>query len=191
MVQFIILLLIVLGLFLFFLVFRCYYMPINRLVDFIKSVSNKEFPQFIMHKSCFKMREIEDEVEKMSNKLKSTFDDLSSQNSKIMAVLSSMSDGVLFVSKDGIALSANPVVCKILGVIEEDIVGKTVREVVLNNEITELIYKSLSTGSQIKNEIDVISPFEGTFDLTISPVFGKDSEVLGVVSVFHDVTDVR
>ncbi|OGC14494.1 hypothetical protein A3J90_03820 [candidate division WOR-1 bacterium RIFOXYC2_FULL_37_10] len=165
--------------------------PIMRLSEIAKMIAKGKFPQTIIHKSKFEIGELEKAMELMSEGLQTTIQKLSSKNSQISAVLSSMNDGVLAVDKTGRVILANPVIETIIGVTEPEIAGKTVREVVRNNEITDIVERALKTGGRIKEEVNVFLPFEGIFDANANPVLDEEKNILGVVCVLHDITEIR
>jgi len=86
---------------------------------------------------------------------------------------------------------ANPVIEKVLGATEPEIIGKTIREVVRNNEISDLIARALRSGERTREEIEVVQPFAGIFDAHAGPVLSEEREVIGVVCVLHDMTELR
>lgn len=174
-----------------FFISKYYYEPISRSIKLLDKISNLELPLFVLNKSPFEMGLLEKQIEKMSADLKVAFDELSSQNSKMSAILSNMSEGVIFISNTGAILSANKKIEQILGGTEPQMIGKSVREIVLNNEITELIEVSLQEKKHAQSEVQVLSPFEGVFDVSADPVFDKNRQIIGAVCVFHDVTKIR
>ncbi|MFH1390036.1 MAG: ATP-binding protein [Candidatus Margulisiibacteriota bacterium] len=165
--------------------------PIVRLSDVAKRIAAGEFENHFFRRSRFEVGELERAMERMSKYLRITFEKLSAKKSQISAVLSSMNEGVLAVNREGRVILANPVIEKILGVTEPEIIGKTIREVVRNNEIADLIAKALREGERVREEIEVVQPFAGIFDAHAGPVMNEEREVIGVVCVLHDMTEVR
>ncbi|OGC07995.1 hypothetical protein A2230_06055 [candidate division WOR-1 bacterium RIFOXYA2_FULL_36_21] len=165
--------------------------PIIRLSEIAKMIAKGKFPQTIIHKSKFEIGELEKSMELMNESLQTTIQKFSSKNSQISAVLSSMNEGVLAVDRRGRVIFANSAIEKILGVTEPEILQKTIREVIRNNEITDIVEKSLKTGERVKEEINVVLPFEGVFDANANPVIDEEKNILGVVCVLHDITEIR
>ncbi|MFA5035411.1 MAG: ATP-binding protein [Candidatus Margulisiibacteriota bacterium] len=170
---------------------RSFANPISRLSEVAKRIAAGNFENRFFRRSRYEVGELERAMERMSQYLRLTFDKLSAKKSQISAVLSSMNEGVLAVDREGNVILANPVIEKILGVTEPEIKGKTIREVVRNNEITELITKALRTGERVREEIQVFHPFEGIFEAHAGPVMNEENIVIGVVCVLHDISDLR
>ncbi|MFA6431991.1 MAG: histidine kinase dimerization/phospho-acceptor domain-containing protein, partial [Candidatus Margulisiibacteriota bacterium] len=165
--------------------------PIVRLSEIAKRISEGDFTPAILQKSTFEIRDLEEAISSMSIRLNKTFNRLSAKSGQVDAVLSSMTEGVLAVDRDGKVILANPVIEKVLNVTEPEIIGKTIREVIWNNEITGVIEKSLKNKAREIEEIAVLSPFEGIFVANVGPIIDKNEKMLGVVCVLSDVTEIR
>ncbi|HOU15349.1 MAG TPA: ATP-binding protein [Anaerolineae bacterium] len=103
------------------------------------------------------------------------------------AILESMAEGILVMDARGCCVVLNQVAERILGVRREDVLGKSVKEILsmpaLNGELDPEILVNLR------------HPFETTFNLgdqrirvSAAPVLLKSLERLGVVAVLQDIT---
>ncbi len=103
------------------------------------------------------------------------------------AILESMAEGILVMDARGCCVVLNQVAERILGVRREDVLGKSVKEILsmptLNGELDPEVFVSLR------------HPFETTFNLSdqhirvsAAPVLLKGVERLGVVAVLQDIT---
>jgi len=98
-----------------------------------------------------------------------------------------MAEGVLAVDKNSKIILANPAIEKMFSVTEPEILGKTVREAIRNNEIADLVLEAKTAANPIEKEFETIVPFEGTFIARA----GQMEEQSGVVCVLHDITELR
>jgi two-component system phosphate regulon sensor histidine kinase PhoR len=103
-------------------------------------------------------------------------------------VLKSMAEGVLVTDGGGRIVLANLAVERLFSVTEPEIVGKTIRLGIRNNEIADLVAEVMKTGKVVEREINIIFPVEADFLALASPV---QREGGGVVCVLHDVTELR
>ncbi len=103
-------------------------------------------------------------------------------------VLKSMDEGVLVTDDQGKIVLANVALERLFSVTEPEIMGKTIRLGLRNNEIADLVVEVAKTGKAVEREINIIFPVEKDFLALASPV---QREGGGVVCVLHDVTELR
>jgi NtrC-family two-component system sensor histidine kinase KinB len=115
---------------------------------------------------------------------------LSQEKGKLNSMVESMADGVLMVDERGHLLAINPAAKRMLDVIEQqpriaDILGKLSSKMDLRTKIEESIRKDrLIVEEQLKLRDKVLR-------VLISPVKDGDSESLGAVVLFHDITQEK
>jgi len=102
------------------------------------------------------------------------------------AVLKSMTEGVLAVDEQRQITLANLAIENLFSVTEPEILGKTVRLGIRNNEIADLVEEVLRSGRAIEREIDIIVPIEKSFVALASPI--REG---GAVCVLHDITELK
>jgi len=139
-----------------------------------------------MFHSQKKILELKEELEKASLKIGS----LEKQYNYLQAVLESMAEAVIVVSKDTNIISINPSGEKIFGVAKESAQGRFFLEVIPNNDIAEVIDKVFKSGKFISQEFNLVWPQEKVFQLNASPIF-TEKQVSGCLLVIHDITEIR
>ena len=165
--------------------------PLVRLSDITRKIAEGEFPQSIVRKSRFEIGELERNIEEMSKRLSETFNGLSEERNRAFAIVSSMAEGVLALDGGGRVVLANPVIEKLFNVMEPEIIGKTYREVVRNNEISDLLERTMREKKKVEKQIQVVTPIEAVFEAYAAPVEGDRGELLGAVCVLHDITELK
>lgn len=134
----------------------------------------------------FQLGRLEGAVETAGKDLAEKIKKLSADRRQATAILSSMAEGVLATDQGGRIILANPAIEKMFEVIEPEIVGKTVREAIFNNEIADLFEEAARGGRPVEKEIETITPVAGTFLAHASPMSGA-----GVVCVIFDIGEIR
>ncbi|MBU1869522.1 MAG: PAS domain-containing protein, partial [Candidatus Omnitrophica bacterium] len=129
-------------------------------------------------------------LEQSIKELSANITELEKQNSVNLAILSSMAEGVIAVSKDIKILSINPAVEKVFNIDKKDFVGRFLLEVIPNNDIVDLITISLKNKEHISREIDLVWPVKKNFQVNAYPIF-ENSVISGCLIVMHDVTELR
>jgi two-component system phosphate regulon sensor histidine kinase PhoR len=165
--------------------------PIARLTRVAEKIASGEFPQTILRRSRFEIGRLEEAVEKMSKKLADNFQKINAQKGQMTAILASMAEGVLAFDQNGKIILANQVIEKTFGIIELDVLGKSVREAILNNEIADLADEVLRSRQPMEKEISIITPIQGSFIAGVSPIYDRAGNFLGGVAVLFNVTEIR
>jgi two-component system phosphate regulon sensor histidine kinase PhoR len=165
--------------------------PVTRLTGIAEKIAEGQFPQAILKRSRFEVGRLEDAIEKMSQKLADNFQKINAQKGQMAAILSGMAEGVLAADQNGRLILANPAVEKTFCIIELDILGKTVREGVRNNEIADLVEAAQTAQRAVEKEISIITPIQGDFIAHASPIRDRAGNLSGVVVVLYNVTEIR
>lgn len=115
------------------------------------------------------------------------------EKTRLNTIINSITDGVLVVNKEGLAVLFNPAVYRFLELaeikVEEYILNK------LRPEILELINKFLLSDSKEKRsytiQLELKPDREFFIEATASPVFHPGDNLAGVVIVFKDITELK
>jgi PAS domain S-box-containing protein len=108
---------------------------------------------------------------------------------QLRAVIESISDGIYMTDSEGTCIACNSAFKKITG-ISEDVVGKHVTYLLQNNMISESV--TLATIASRKHVSRVIKYPSGCEALvTGNPVFDEKGELLAVVCVIRDLTELN
>lgn len=108
----------------------------------------------------------------------------------IRIVLESMVEGVIAVDKDTRIISINSSVEKIFGIMKKEAEGRFFLEVIRNNDISEIISKVLNSEKFISQELNLVWPIQGTFQVNVSPILDNNA-ISGCLIVVHDITEIR
>lgn len=115
------------------------------------------------------------------------------EKTRLNTIINSITDGVLVVNKEGLAVLFNPAVYRFLELseikVEEYILDK------LRPEILEIINKFLLSDSKEKRSYSIqleLKPNREFFiEATASPVFHPGDKLAGVVIVFKDISELK
>ncbi|MDD5595805.1 MAG: ATP-binding protein [Candidatus Omnitrophica bacterium] len=115
---------------------------------------------------------------------------LERENNKAQAILSSMIEGVVVVTKDTRIVSLNPTVEKIFGIQAKAAEGRFFLEAIRNNDISELINNVLEKGEFVSKEISTVWPLQKVFQINAAPII-ENNLINGCLLVIHDITEIR
>jgi two-component system, OmpR family, phosphate regulon sensor histidine kinase PhoR len=106
-------------------------------------------------------------------------------------ILSSMVEGVIVINAKGKIEHASPNFCQLLELRSKETQNKLYWEIIWNQEINDSIKEALLQKRAVRKEINIIGPQESFFSMQISPVMGHDDNLLSLIAVFHDITELK
>lgn len=134
-----------------------------------------------------------DKVTKLKEALEGAnkkINELEAQYNSIRIVLESMVEGVIAIDKDTKIVSVNSSFEKIFGIIKKEAEGRFFLEAIRNNDISEIISKALGGGKFISQELNLVWPIQGIFQVNASPIL-ENNAIVGCLIVIHDITEIR
>ena len=116
---------------------------------------------------------------------------LTQEKQTLSAVLASIYDGVVAMNQEQKVLFYNQRVLSILNVSEKDLTERKLFEVVRLPEINALLETALNEKTIQQKQVAIVGETEKYYEVIVSPLFSKDYRMMGVVSIFHDITDLK
>ncbi|MFV9511180.1 two-component system histidine kinase PnpS [Tepidibacillus sp. LV47] len=165
--------------------------PIEHIIYIAKRITNRDYRARVHIHTQDEIGQLGAAINLMADSLQNQIDMIHENQSKLSTVLNHMTSGILLVDKKGKIILANPALEWLLGVKNEDIIGKYHMEVGPNYLLSELIERSLNTGESIRTEIDTHYPTKKSLDSSLAPILDAKGEINGVVAVLHDITKLK
>ncbi len=122
----------------------------------------------------------------------STFETLATERRKTKSMVDSIEDGLLVYNMDGCIIDANPRTLELFHLKYSDFVGKQVKEIASNanlSPILEISQLTLSAGET--KELDFAEPYNKFLHVTEVPLKDEDGASMGSMRVLHDFTQER
>lgn len=164
--------------------------PIKKMSWIAKSISLGNFSQTSNVKTGDELEELSWSINYMKEQIKQKIDEVTSNKSRLEAVLLSMFDGVMVVDKNGSIRLMNEALKSILE-INYDPYKKNFLEVVRNIDIKSIVDKVLNIDSGVQSkEITLFLPDEKNIIIHATPIT-HGGIVDGAVLIFHDVTMIK
>ncbi|NPV29301.1 MAG: PAS domain-containing protein [Firmicutes bacterium] len=130
-------------------------------------------------------------VNAMSRTLREKVQELAESKRLLEAVLANMESGVVLVDQVGRISLVNRAAGELLGIREEEVLGRSHVEVVKNYPLSFLIDEVRRNRQPKREEISLIFPKERILEAHAAPVFGEGRDPRGVAVVLHDVSEIR
>ncbi|MDF2520228.1 MAG: sensor signal transduction histidine kinase [Clostridia bacterium] len=160
--------------------------PIKEVTSKAEKLAKGEFEQIIAVKSKDEVGQLTEMFNYLSSRLKTTLDEIENEKNKLDIILTSMTDGIIAVSRTGAIIHRNPAVSGILDIGEETLENKSFDEI--TNELQwEITCEELFTNSEKANNILSI---DKKIIKTNVVLFGNEkNETIGAIIVLQDITE--
>ncbi len=170
---------------------RIFQKPIQEIKKIIENLAQGNFQEHIRLSHKDEFGELADNLNQMSIELQNRVKETIRDKSEIKAIVSSMIEGVIVVGKDERILLLNAPVYTMLELRSRETIGRPYWEVIRHQEINSFIKEAMATKSSLVRELTIISPEETHFSVQVSSVVLESGYLLGVVAVFHDITELK
>ena len=135
---------------------------------------------------------LRDTLNNMACQLEERIKTVTSQRNQLEAVFAGMQEVVIVLSSDQCVVNVNQAAEKLLGVSKENMLGKTVLEIIRNHNLQKFITSTLEEGKPVEEEI-VLRDDKGDMYLLGHGSCLVDEEFtnVGALIVFNDITKLR
>lgn len=164
--------------------------PINTLTVKALKMAKGDFSQRVHVKSDDEIGQLGSMFNYLTEKLDSTLLEISSEKSKLDAILNHMADGLVAIDRSGKIIHHNPSFVKMLGISERDIQGKSYDRVIRAFS-KELEFSSIIQKTSSDSDKNVIFETRDKKILNASLALFRDDlgRTSGAIVVFQDITE--
>lgn len=129
-------------------------------------------------------------LNQMADHLHTKIDELSEDRAQLLAVLTSMVEGVMVLDPRGHVLQMNPALERMFGISRVEARGRPCVELFRHQQLNDLVTTILRT--RALHEDEIVLPLTGRcLQIEASPAGGERDNEACVVLVFHDITELR
>lgn len=129
-------------------------------------------------------------LNRVADQLQTKIDELSEDRAQLLAVLTSMVEGVMVLDYRGHVLQVNPALERMFGISRVEARGRPCTDLFRHQQLNELVAVILRSPAHHQDEI--VLPLTGRcLQIEASPAGGRRENEACVVLVFHDITDLR
>lgn len=129
------------------------------------------------------------EIKDLKAKIQAATQRLTEERARLETTFSGMSEGVLATDERGDILHVNPAFCEMFG-LKNPVEGRSALEVLASVACDDAIQEVIRKRGPVEREIVFEKPQRRVFQVHFSPM-RRDQKLFGVVSVFHDLTEIR
>lgn len=126
----------------------------------------------------------------MADQLHTKIDELSEDRAQLLAVLTSMVEGVMVLDYRGHVLQINPALERMFGISRVEARARPCAELFRHQQLNDLVTTILR--SRVPGEDEIVLPLTGRcLQIEASPAGGERESEACIVLVFHDITELR
>ncbi|MGE0642529.1 MAG: two-component system histidine kinase PnpS [Nitrospira sp.] len=126
----------------------------------------------------------------LTDRLHAKIAELSEDRAQLLAVLTSMVEGVMVLDYRGHVLQINPALERMFGIARVEARGRPCTDLFRHQQLNELVTAILRSPAHRQDEI--VLPLTGRcLQIEASPAGGRRENEASVVLVFHDITELR
>ncbi len=174
--------------------------PISELTTKIRNIANRKYSEHIEVTSQDEIGELASSFNQMAVRLeeydRSNIDALIAEKKQSEAIVKSMNDAVVVLTRDLDVVTVNAVAAQLLGIAESDLIGKNANDVGLNNNLVAKIIENIdSTGSNDEAYLRIYNDGKEEYYLKdvirIERTEGDPASALGYVIELKNVSEFK
>lgn len=165
--------------------------PLQEMIEAAREMAEGKLDKVLDVASNDEIGDLSRGLNYMSKKLRDTISQITAERNKVKAILTSMSDGVIAIDRDGKIILINPAIERLFNIKYEKSVNKSVIEVVRNFDLDKLLHETLVSEQEgVTRELQIFVPEPKTFRVSTTPLT-NETGVVGIVAVMRDITAFR
>ncbi len=163
--------------------------PLSQLTDAAEAIAAGNYQQRIPKRGNDELGTLGRAVDHMRRELVNRMEELRANSQRLETVLSSMVEGVLAVDADHRVLFANASSCRMLGIENPEVVGRTLLEVSRHRILRDAVSEAMASQQPCEQEFETLGATRRLLHLRATGLPGEPCP--GAVIVLYDVTDLR
>ncbi|MDP5274430.1 two-component system histidine kinase PnpS [Chengkuizengella axinellae] len=130
-------------------------------------------------------------INTMASSLQYQMQRISENEIRLKTVLEHLISGVIMIDRHGKIVLLNRTSENILGMKENEILGKRYDDTKQNQELVTLIQNCFQTKQHIREELTFYYPEERMLEMNLVPLYQDHRQWSGILIVMHDITAIR
>lgn len=162
--------------------------PVRKLTELCRQAAGGKFDQKIETLPNNEVGELIEEFNRMSAQIAEKITLLSKERNELVAIISTMSDGIIITDVNGRVELVNPAAERIFQLHPGKAVGRSFIELARDYELSQTLEQTLKTGKQQTRMIELGQPKQ-LLRMVVTPL--PDAERKGGLVVLQDLTELR
>ncbi|QTA90346.1 two-component system histidine kinase PnpS [Desulfonema magnum] len=175
----------------FFYVSRIISRPIEEMKKGADLFAKGELEHRLAAPNTKEMASLAEAMNQMAIRLQERMETVINQRNEYRAVLSSMKEGVIALDMEEYILSINQAAENMLGTYASGLKGRSLQELIRNQELNDFVANTLSTGKTAERDIVLYHKRERILNIRTTPLCNLNETRIGILVVLNDVTRLR
>lgn len=154
--------------------------------DVASGVFTRNMPQGV---TTQELRDLAAALDEMRRQIQTRIGQITLEKSRLEAVLTSITEGILVTDQSGRVSMTNRAFEKLFGV-SQDSEGRMPIELVRHRDVQDAIEQTLETGQVVFLDLIRSDGLERYLDVHVAPIL-QDDVCMGSVTLFYDITELR
>ncbi len=164
--------------------------PLSAVARAVRRLESEDFTVSSKRAAHDEVDGLADALHQVADRMQTKLAELSEDRAQLLAVLTSMIEGVMVLDRRGYVLQMNPALERIFGISRAEARGRPFAELFRNRQLSELVEATLRSRSH--REAELILPLTGRcLQIEASFAGGERDNEACVVLVCHDITELR
>lgn len=130
-------------------------------------------------------------INQLADQIEAQLHLLEENSIRLQGVVENMSSGVILVTRDRRIALINQATEELFAYPKDEFIGKRHLEAIRHTEINNFIEECFSKKEVIKKELSLYYPKEKIVQVSFAPMKSENNDLLGVVVILNDITDIR
>lgn len=164
--------------------------PLEEISRVAADIAQKRFYRRVREEGNDEIGKLGRAINRMASSLEFQVETIRRSERRLKSVIEAMESGLILVDPKGKINLVNRAIENFLGIPAQDLIGLSVEKVSYPEELQELIQECTKRKVRIQKEFHLYYPQEKIIKAHFTPML-VDATGVGVVVVFHDLTEVR
>jgi len=157
----------------------------------IGAMAQGDFSSRMVLSPSDKLGDVSRHINELSRGIEKRLQEMTHEKEKLEAILSGMAEGVLVIATNSRLVHLSPSFKDMFEVRSEDWSNKHYWEIIANQSINESVREAMNDKKVLRKDITIFHPKEMFFNMLISPVVNSSGQLISLVAVFHDITELK
>jgi len=164
--------------------------PIQNISNTTQRIFNRRIPSNLAINEINE-KQIIGAINELAEQIEAQLHLLEENSIRLQGIVENMSSGVILVTQDRKIALINQATEELFGYPKSEFIGKRHLEAIRHTEINKYIEECFRNKEVIRRDLTLFYPEEKIVQASFAPMKSENSDLLGVVVILNDITDMR
>ena len=175
-----------------FFVARGFAKPLTAMTTIAESISDGNYDQRVAIDRKDEIGSLANTLNKMARSSRERLETIALDKNKLLAIISGMVEGVVAIDKNENIIHLNEAARMILGISPDKDIHRRIWEATDSSEFCQIFSVALNEETEIRKKLKIVtSSTDQNVEVHASPFRDASGELVGVVAVLHDVSELE